>query len=172
MQSLSDDELLSLLEQVQNNRFPALSAPLARAVPPEQEKPADSKSLLSTADPGARQNGRSALQTPAESAQQSSIPQPGILRQAPNMPPEAATAARHSSPLEPTSKPTQPVAPAEQADPSASGNTVDTWKYRLQAFAKPLMQQVQGTCPLCVSPLGVDPSHACSKHAGIWPLDD
>lgn len=143
MQLLSDDELLSLLEQVQSNQTSVLSAPLVRAVSPVQEKNAVTKSLHNTADPGSRPNERSALHTPAEFAEQSSVPQPDVPL-SPNILPEAANAARHTSPSETASKPTQPVAPAEQADASTPGNTVDAWKYRLQAFAKPLMQQVQG----------------------------
>lgn len=185
VRTLSDEELLYLLEQAQNSSFPSQllhpgtshvdargahdsKAPFPAAEPdlmPQKLSPLDSAGQGKPGSAKGRMSGmpRRLKQVPAE--QIASDTQP--LSEEPAEKQKTVDIAAESM--------TRPAATSQQAASEATISSADDWKFKLQAFAKPLMQQMQGKqlYGVCFAGLlyfcctfGVSPSISKSPKAG------
>lgn len=188
MRTLSDEDLLYLLEQAQNSTFPSQllhpgtshidargahdsKAPWPAAEPdliPQRLSPLDSADQGKPGSAKGRMSGvpRRLKQVPAE--QIASDTQP--LSEEPAEKQKMVDSAAEFM--------TRPAATSQQAASEATMSSADDWKFKLQAFAKPLMQQMQGKqlYVVCFAGLlyfcctfGVSPSILKSPKAGCCP---
>lgn len=144
---MSDADLMTVLEQVNQGRFqlPAAAPSLSNAQP--------SSDTLSGAGPASRGTSNSS---------DSPVLRPLIERQSPSIFPHLGSATQDDQQgdqhLLPTAASPTGKQEAPQPDAAAAKSAPHAWQQqtdRLQAFAKPLMQRLQGNpCFSCTNPLG------------------
>lgn len=150
LHTLSDEELLSLLEQMQSNSFPAqvLLPHREHAKPhltgstdlPQASQQNTSPTLSSSAQQGPDRTMSMSSEMQQLHPQGLSSSQRRASQTAPNEPTTEQTQPQMSSAQESS----EPVDVPDQAATEQKGNAFGDWKHQLQALAKPLMQQMPG----------------------------
>ena len=154
LHTLSDEELLYLLDQAQNAAFPSQLLFPGTSGKNIQE-PGRSVAPSPTAEPEPIPQTLSPLESAKQGKQGTSRDRgSGMPRQLKQMPAEQSASDTQPLSEEPAMKQkpmdtaaesmTGPAAASESAAGEPSASSVDDWRFKLQAFAKPLMQQMQG----------------------------